>query len=113
VISDLTLRTLQASLTGLDARRRAAENNVANVETSGFIASAVSFEDSLRDAIDKGRPTSMTVDSDHTNSPTRLNGNNVDIADEQVALTETALRHQLVVQTLNGKYAAMRTAING
>ena len=113
MISDLTLRTLQASLWGLDARRKAAENNIANVETPNFTASTVSFEDSLRDAVDRGRPAAMSVDTDHTADPSLLNGNNVDMADEQVGLTETALRQQLVVQAPNGKYAVMRTAITG
>lgn len=113
MISDVTLRTLQASLWGLDSRRKAAENNIANSETPGFTASAVSFEDSLRDAVDRGRPAAMSIDTDPTSSPSLPNGNNVDMADEQVSLTETALRQQLVVQAMNGKYDVMRTAING
>ena len=113
MISDVTLRTLQSSLRGLDARRTAAENNIANVETPGFTASTVSFEDSLRDAIDRGRPSSLSIDSDASPSPSLPSGNNVDVADEQVSLTETALRQQLVVRAMNGKYDVMRTAING
>ncbi|HLU42745.1 MAG TPA: hypothetical protein VKZ55_10125 [Microthrixaceae bacterium] len=111
MISDLTLRTLQASLNGLDARRRAAEDNIANVETPGFIASTVSFEDSLREAIRRGEPTATHVEVQASTKPTRLNGNNVNVADEMVGLTETALRQQLIVQALNGRYAALRTAI--
>ncbi len=111
MISDLTLRTLQASLHGLDARRRAAEDNLANVETPGFIASNVSFEDSLRQAIRRGEPASTEVQIGASAEPTRLNGNNVNVGDEMVGLTETALRQQLVVQALNGRYSALRTAI--
>jgi len=111
VISDLTLRTLQASLQGLDARRRAAEDNIANVETPGFTASTVSFEDSLRAAVERGEPAATDVEVRASTEPTRLNGNNVNIGDEMVGLTETALRQQLLVQALNGRYAALRTAI--
>lgn len=111
MISDLTSRTLQASLRGLDARRRAAEDNIANVETPGFRASTVSFEDSLRTAVERGRPTSTEVEVETSNAPTRLNGNNVNVGDEMVGLTETALRQQLLVQALNGRYANLRTAI--
>jgi flagellar basal-body rod protein FlgB len=111
VISDLTSRTLQASLHGLDARRRAAEDNVANIETPGFTASTVSFEDSLRAALGRGVPASAEVTVARSAGAPRLNGNNVDIADELTGLTETALRHQLVIQALNGRYAVMRTAI--
>jgi flagellar basal-body rod protein FlgB len=111
VISDLTLRTLQASLWGLDARRAAAEDNVANVATPGFTASTVDFEASLRDAIERGNPLDMDIDVRFSTAPSQLNGNNVDIADELTGLTETALRQQLVIRALNGKYDTLRTAI--
>jgi flagellar basal-body rod protein FlgB len=113
MISDLTLRTLHASLHGLDARRRAAEDNVANVETPGFIANSVSFEESLRDAVASGDPMAAEVESAASTAPTRMNGNNVRIGDELVGLTETALRQQLVVEAMNGKFRTLRTAIGG
>ena len=111
MISDLTSRTIQASLRGLDARRKAAEDNIANVQTPGFIASSVSFEDSLRNAIERGRPTSTDVSVERSTAPTQLNGNNVNVGDEMVGLTETALRQQLMVQALNGRYSTLRSAI--
>lgn len=111
MISDLTTRTLQASLWGLDARRRAAEDNVANVETPGFRGATVSFEDSLRDAIEQGDPTSVSIDFETSNAPTRLNGNNVNIGDELTGMTETALNHQMVINALNSKFRSIRTAI--
>lgn len=111
VISDLTSRTLQASLRGLDARRRAAEDNIANVETPGFTATTVSFEDSLRDAIRRGTPLGTETTVERSLEPTRLNGNNVNVGDEMVGLTETALRQQLLVQALNSRYSSLRSAI--
>jgi flagellar basal-body rod protein FlgB len=111
MISDLTTRTLQASLWGLDARRKAAEDNVANVETPGFHGSVVSFEDSLRDAIEKGDPTGVSIDLEASSAPTRLNGNNVDIGSELTGLTETALSHQMVINALNAKFRGIRAAI--
>jgi flagellar basal-body rod protein FlgB len=111
VISDLTLRTLQASLWGLDARRAATEDNVANVATPGFTASTVDFESSLRDAIGSGDPLGLDVDVAASDAPSQLNGNNVDLGDELTGLTETALRQQLVIRAMNGKYDTLRTAI--
>lgn len=113
MVSDLTIRTLQASLWGLEERRRAAEDNIANVETPGFQASVVSFEDSLRDAVAGGRPARMAIDTERSTAPTRLNGNNVDVADQVTTLTDTALRHQLAVQMMNAKFNVIRTAIGG
>ncbi len=111
MISDVTTRTLQASLWGLDARRRAAEDNVANVETPGFRASVVSFEDSLRDAIERGEPTDVSIARQASSAPTRLNGNNVNIGDELTGLTETGLSQQMVINALNAKFRGIRTAI--
>lgn len=111
MVPDLTVRTLQASLWGLDERRRAAEDNIANVETPGFRASVVSFENSLRGAVADHRPTRMAIETESSTSPTRLNGNNVDVGDQMTTLTDTALRHQLSVQMINAKFQVLRTAI--
>ena len=53
----------------------------------------------------------MTPTVTRSLAPTRLNGNNVAIDEEIVGLTETALRHQLVVEAMNGKFRLLRTAI--
>ena len=111
MIPDLTLRTLQASLWGLSARRSAAEQDLANVETPGYRGQIVSFEDSLRSAAASGRPTDLDVSTGTSSAATRENGNNVAVADEMVGLTETALRQQLVIEALNNKYRTMRAAI--
>lgn len=112
-IGDPTLLALQASLHGLNLRRQAAEDNIANVETPGYHANKVAFEDSLRRAIDQGEPLEMSPRVSRSLAPTRLNGNNVQIDEEIVGLTETALRHQLVVEAMNGKFRLLRTAITG
>lgn len=113
IVSDATMRALHASLTGLNARRQAAEDNIANIETPGYLAKKVDFEGSLRQAIDRGEPADYSVDVTRSLAPTRMNGNNVAIDEEIVGLTETALRHQLVVEAMNGKYRLLRTSIMG
>lgn len=112
-IGDPTFLALQASLHGLGLRRQAAEDNIANVETPGFRANRVNFEDSLRAAIDRGDPASATSTVARSTAPTRMNGNNVAIDQEITGLTETALHHQLVVEAMNGKFRLLRTAITG
>jgi flagellar basal-body rod protein FlgB len=112
-VSDSTMQALQASLHGLNLRRQAAEDNIANIETPGYLANRVAFEDSLRTAIDRGDPTAMRTTVSRSLAPTRMNGNNVAIDQEIVGLTETALRHQLVVEAMNGKFRLLRTAITG
>ena len=40
-----------------------------------------------------------------------MNGNNVSLDNEVVALTETDLAYQLMIQALNSKFGLLRTAI--
>jgi flagellar basal-body rod protein FlgB len=112
-ISDTTTQALLASIQGLDTRSQAIKNNIANVETPGYQAQVVSFEDSLRSAMAEGDPTSATTSTSSSTAPTRLNGNNVSIDNEMTDMTQTELRQQLVVDALNAKYRLLRTAITG
>lgn len=113
MIGDLTTRSLTAALDGLAQRRRAAEANIANVETPGYTAVQVRFEEALAKAIEDGDPRSAGTTVERSLEPTRVNGNNVQIDEEMVGLTETALRQQLVVEALNAKYRVLRTSITG
>jgi flagellar basal-body rod protein FlgB len=112
-IADGVTNALHMAINGLDARQQAISGNVANLETPGYRARVVSFEDSLRAALGDGDPTSMSVKVDESLAATRMNGNNVNIDFELLAEQENNLRQQLVVQALNGKYALLRTAILG
>jgi flagellar basal-body rod protein FlgB len=112
-ISDLTTVSLRAALDGLDRRQNAITANVANVETPGYQAREVDFEDSLRAAIADGEPSRFTIGEQRSTAPTRLNGNNVNIDNEILANSETLLRQRLVIQGLNSKYSILRTAIAG
>ena len=58
MIGDSTLDAMQMGLRGLTQRRQVAEDAVSNMETPGYIASRVSFEEQLADAIESGDPTS-------------------------------------------------------
>jgi len=72
-ISDVSTRALQAALKGLDERQRVIADNVANVETPGFRAGVVNFEDSLRTALAEGSDVSdATATVTSSQAPTRL-----------------------------------------
>lgn len=110
-ISDRVTQALHVAINGLDAREKAIASNVANLETSGYLAEEVNFEDSLRSALQSGDPTSAAVSHSRSMAATRLNGNNVNIDFELLAGSENVLRQKLVVQALNSKYQLLRTAI--
>ena len=112
-LGDLTLDTIHAGLRGLNARRNAAEDAVANVETPGYIARNVAFEGELSRAIEGGDPLRVAPTSNFTTDEALPNGNNVRIERELAGLTDTVLRQQLLIEAANAKFRLLRTVIVG
>ena len=108
---DSTGSAIHSALNGLAARQRVIANNVANVETPGYIAGKVSFEESLRAAIAGGDPAATSVSTVRSTDPVNPNGNNVSLDGEVVSQTDTDLSYQLMVQAMNQKFGLLRTAI--
>jgi flagellar basal-body rod protein FlgB len=112
VIGDVTSSALKAALDGLAQRQRTTADNIANVNTPGFLAGRVDFESSLRSALATGEnPASAMAVVARSLEPTNTNGNNVSLDAETVNATETGLRYQLALNALDGKYATLRTAL--
>ena len=112
VIGDVTSSVLKAALDGLAQRQRVTADNIANVNTPGFLAGRVDFESSLRGALANGEnPASATAMVARSLQPTNTNGNNVNLDTETVSATETGLRYQLTLNALDGKYSSLRTAL--
>ena len=112
-ISDNTTSALQASIQGLDVRAAAIKNNIANVETPGYTAKAVDFESSLRDALSSGADADVDPSYGQTNDGALPNGNNVQIGNEMVKLTDTNMKYELAIQAMTSKFAILRTSISG
>jgi len=102
---------LQAALRGLSLRQRTIADNLANVETPGFLAGRVDFETSLREATAAGRPTAAVPSFARSLEPTRLDGNNVNVDTETVEAMQTNLRYELTVTALTNKFNSLRTAM--
>jgi flagellar basal-body rod protein FlgB len=112
VITDSTMTALHASLTGLQQRQRVTADNIANVQTPGFLAGRVDFESTLRNEIANGQSPVVSQRSvTRSMDPTRTDGNNVNLDTETVIQTETGLRYQLAINALDGKYAVLRSAL--
>lgn len=112
-MNDLTMSAIHAAMRGLATRQRAIANNIANIETPGYVAKTVDFESSLAAAIRRGDPQNTTVATAASLEPTTPNGNNVKLDDETVASLETNLRYSLAVEAMNAKFRGLRTAIGG
>jgi flagellar basal-body rod protein FlgB len=112
MIGDVTSTALHAALTGLAERQRVTADNIANLQTPGFLAGRVDFESALRGALADGESPDISPGTiARSLEPTRTDGNNVNLDQETIIATETGLRYQLALNALDGKYNVMRTAL--
>ena len=110
---DAASTTIHTALSGLAARQRALADNIANVSTPGFSAGRVDFEDSLSAAVRRGDPAGADVSVRRSTDAPGLSGTNVQVDSEVVALTDTGLRYNLMIEAMNAKFRLLRTAIGG
>jgi flagellar basal-body rod protein FlgB len=113
VLDDITSTTLQTALSGLAERQRVTADNIANIETPGYHAGRVLFEDTLRSAVAAGTPQGARPVVAQSLEPTRLNGNNVNLDHETLSNVDTGLRYQLLLRALDGKFGLLHDAIKG
>ena len=114
MFDDLASSALRVSEIGLNARQDAVANNIANIETPGFRARKVEFEDALQGALARGEsPAEVSPSTATSLEPTRLNGSNVNLDEEFLSQIDTSLRYQLSLRGLDSKYGLLRDAIKG
>lgn len=112
-MNDLTTDTLHVAMRGLAARQRVIADNIANMDTPGFLAGRVEFEASLRDAVGAGDSRGVRPSSARSFAATGVNGNNVNLDEETLSNIDTGLRYQLVVEAMTAKFSLLRTSIGG
>ena len=114
MFDDVTMTAIRSALSGLAARQRAIADNVANINTPGFLAGRVEFEDALRSAVADGsvvagggiRPTLAT-----SLEPTRTDGNNVNLDRETLLNVDTGLRYSLLLRAADQQFSELRAAL--
>ena len=105
------------------ARQEVTLNNIANDDTPRFKSQYVTFEEELNkritdanatsrqprravaDAIDASRMSLHTTRSEST----RLDGNNVDVDQEQIDLVQTAYEYQYVLNSFNNDMTRLKS----
>ena len=105
-------------------RQTVSLNNVANVDTPGFKSQYITFEEELnkritdanktkrsprqavRNAIHSTRSTLNTT----RNESSRLDGNNVDMDQEQVEIVRSAYEYQYVLSSFNSDITRLKNA---
>lgn len=105
------------------SRQSVTLNNIANVDTPGFKSRYVTFEEELGRRIQgAGEGTAVpsriarSIDSTRAGiqttwgESTRLDGNNVDMDQEQVSLVRTAYEYQYMLSSINNDINRLRNA---
>ncbi len=113
MFDDITSVALRTALSGLSMRQRVIADNIANIETPGFLAGRVSFEDALSSAVKSGNPATAAPTLARSLEPTREDGNNVNLDHETLANVDTGLRYQLALRAMDSKFSLIRDVTKG
>lgn len=121
-VSDLTAK---AALDGLSLREQAISRNIANIDTPGYQAQTVNFQEALSRLVDNNvlLPLTTTNKAHLTtaNSETRLtttlrpggteraDQNNVDIDVEMADMSEVGIQYQAISQAISKKLLLLKT----
>ena len=106
-------------------RNEAISNNIANVDTPGYKRQDVAFESVLQKALGNNRYESMDEKVsninlsrlrgrayvDYANYSYRLDGNNVDIENENLMLAENQLKYQGLISSINQEFTNLQTVM--
>lgn len=110
MFDSVTSVALSSALDGLALRQRTIANNIANVNTPGYHAQRVSFEDALARSVQEGDGVAQST-TERSLEPTRLNGSNVNLDTETLSNIDTVLRYQFAARAVEGQFSGIRTAI--
>ena len=130
IINDSTISSARIALDGLTNRANMISQNVANVDTPGYLAQDVDFETSLQMALKSGGTLGLTLtDEDHKSflssqtsliksslregGSVRADGNNVDIDVELVELMETGIRFNALTTGVSKKLSLLKSIATG
>jgi flagellar basal-body rod protein FlgB len=106
-------------------RNDAISNNIANVDTPGYKRQDVAFEAELKKALgsfsnrttDEKVETALSKDltartyTDYSDYSYRLDGNNVDIENENVMLAENQLKYQGLLTSIQQEFENLQTVM--
>ncbi|MDY6305769.1 MAG: flagellar basal body rod protein FlgB [Oribacterium sp.] len=105
-------------------RQNITMNNIANVDTPNYKARFITFENALARSIKANEVTSRPEPNINkairhsnvavhrtANETMRLDGNNVDMDQEQVQLAKTTYEYQYMVQSISNELSRLRSAV--
>lgn len=106
-------------------RNKIIGNNIANIDTPGYKRQDVSFENELRHALKNSRYTSLdekvstvrldrlegNVYTDSANYSYRMDGNNVDVDNENVELASNQLKYNGIIQSMDHHFKNLQAVM--
>jgi flagellar basal-body rod protein FlgB len=113
MLDDVTSVTLATAMSALSQQQRVNADNLANLETPGYTAQRLSFEDSLRSAVASGDPASAKVSVTSSTDEAGVNGNNVSLNGEMVIAQKNNTQFQLLTTAISAKFNLISIAIKG
>ena len=125
LFSDISTRVSKAALDGLSLRQQAVSRNLANIDTPGYKAETVNFQDTLSRMVDKGTLIPLTTtDASHLDTAESTTGfslslrsggteradqNNVDVDVEMTDMSEAGIQYQAISQAVSKKLLLLKT----
>ena len=125
--NDSALSLAQRALNGLSYRKDLIAQNIANVDTPGYLAKEVNFETTLKRAMDgvegvvqkKTDDGHMSMDGtsgsdfymvqNRPGGSLRADGNDVDVDQELVDMSETELKYQTLTLAISKKLSILKS----
>nr|WP_302819964.1 flagellar biosynthesis protein FlgB [Ruthenibacterium lactatiformans] len=105
-----SLGVMRGSLQGLALQQQAILHNLANLETPGYKAKYVTFEDTLRGENGKYDLKAHVYTDEATSI--RPDGNNVDADTESLRLYENYVQQLYLYQKISGQFTNLRYVLN-
>ena len=129
-VIDPTMKAARTALDGLNQRQNAISSNLANVDTPGYQAQTVNFEDALKSALSAQNrlPMEVTDPAHLTGIPSdppafslvnrpggseRADGNDVDLDVEMTDMSETGITYQALTEAISQKFALLKSIASG
>lgn len=124
-LTNNSLLLLEKTMDGLWTRQTAILENIAHSETPNYKTKYVTFEETLKASLDRSfddaRPASAVraailgsqAVTHEAQESTRMDGNGVNITEQNLELVRTEYALQYVMQAISGKLTTLRSVIKG
>ena len=104
-------KTIEAGLKHAALKQEVHTQNMSNLETPGYKAKNLVFEQLLTDA-KKGSATFRATLVENKNLSTRPDGNNVDMEKESLELYKAYVQHSMLVDKVKNEFSNYSTVVN-